>query len=402
MIQVGNALYRRVLLGLCLCVLAGVLAFGLWPFTSRPHNDVSWIRNQNGLVFGDYGSILSSAPLRVDESPDGPCSLELWLQPGLIHDANTMLAFDSPENSPHFGIEQSLDNVALERTVAGHKTPKSQIIYIPHVLRRDTPLFITLTSGQGGLSIYVNGAFVRSSSAFSFTRRDLSDQMVVGNSPFANDSWSGVLRGIGLYNKELTAEEIRQNYAAWTASGQPRALAEKEATAVFTFGERTGTVVHNQVPGGIDLYIPDHYLVLHPPFLQAFWRLTDSGWGFWKNALINVGGFVPLGFFFGVYFSQSMPVPRATLLTIILGCAVSFLIEVTQYYLPTRDSGSLDLITNTLGTMLGALMYGPGFVQRILARFGIVSRENAQVNPAPGDPLLKAESDQPEVLVRKY
>lgn len=387
--QVGNALSRRVLLGLCLCLLAGILAVGLWPFTSRPHNDVSWIENQNGLLFGEYGTILSSAPLRVDGPPDGPCSIELWIQPGLIHDANTMLAFDSPKNSARFSIKQSLDDVALERTSTSRKTPTAQIIYIPHALRQDVPLFITLTSGRGGISIYLNGVLVRSSSAFSFTRRDLSGQMVVGSSPFANDSWSGVLRGIGFYNQELTAEEVSQNYAAWTASGQPSALAEKEATAVFRFNQRTGTVVHNQVPGGIDLYIPDHYLVLHPPFLEAFWRLTDWGWGFWKNALINVGGFVPLGVFFCVYFSQSMPVTRATLLTIIFGCAVSFLIEVTQYYLPTRDSGSWDLINNTLGTILGALMYWPGFVQRILARFGIVPLENSHANPVPGDAVPK-------------
>jgi hypothetical protein len=377
-----------VLLGLCLCLLAGILAVGLWPFTSRPHNDVNWIENQNGLSFGEYASILSSAPLRVDGPPDGPCSIELWMQPGLIEDSNTMLAFDSPENPVRFRIEQSLDDVALERKFTSHKPPTAQVIYIPRALRQDTPLFITLTSGRGGMSIYLDGVHVRSSSDFRFARSDLSGLMVVGNSPFANDSWSGVLRGIGLYNQELTAEDVRHNYAAWAASGQPSALAEKQAIGVFRFNERTGTVVHNQVPGGIDLYIPDHYLVLHPPFLEAFWRTTGWGWGVWKDALINVGGFVPLGFFFCVYFAQSMPVTRAIVLTIMFGCAASFLIEATQYYLPTRDSESWDLLNNTLGTILGAVMYWPGFVQRILARLGIVLLENSRANPVPGDAVL--------------
>jgi hypothetical protein len=388
MTKVGSALRRRLLLGVCLCPLAGILGFGLWPFTTRPHNDVSWIKNQNGLLFGDYGTILSSAPFRMDGPPDGPCSIELWMQPGLIHDSNTMLAFDSPKESGGFRIKQSIGDVLVEQESTNRNTPK-QRVYVPHALRQDVPLFITLTSGRGGISIYLNGVLVRSSSYFHFTRRDFSGQMVVGTSPVVNDSWSGVLHGIAFYGRELTAGEVRQNYADWTAFGQPSGLEEKQATAVFKFNERTGTVVRNQVPGGIDLYIPDHYLVLHPPFLETFWGSMDWGWGFWKDILINVGGFVPLGFFFCVYFSQSMPVARATLLTIIFGFAVSFLIEVMQYFLPTRDSGSLDLITNTLGTILGALVYGPGFVRRIVAKFGIVSLETSHVNPAPGDAVRK-------------
>jgi hypothetical protein len=381
---------NRILQVICGMILCGILIAGLWPFTPHPKNQVQWLDHQNGLYFGDYATILSSAPLHMDGPQDGPCSVELWLQPGLIQDSNTTLAFDSPEDSAHFRIKQSLDDVALERTSNRHKSMTKQTLYIPHALRQDTPLFITLTSGRGGMSIYLNGVLVQSSSGFRFSPRDLSGQMVVGNSPFSNDSWSGVLRGIGLYNQELTAEVVRQNYAAWTESGQPSALAEKEATAVFPFNERTGTVVHNLVPGEIDLYIPDHYLVLHPALLEAFWRRTDWGWGFWKDALINLFGFIPLGFFFCVYFSRSMPVTRATLLTIIFGCAVSFLIEVGQYYLPTRESGSWDLITNTLGTVLGALMYWPGFGRRILARFGIVSLEHSHAYSVPGDAVLKA------------
>jgi hypothetical protein len=383
--RVANGILRAI----CSLILCTILYAGLSPFTPNWPNDVKWRENEIGLRFGDYASILSSAPLRWEESSDGPCSIELWIRPGLIQDSNTMLAFDSPENSVRFAIRQSLDDLSLVRKFPGFGSRKEQQLYIPHALREGVPLFITLTSSNKGISIYLDGLLVRSSSQFSFVRRDLSGRMVVGTSPFENDSWSGILRGIGLYGRELTAEEVRQNYANWTAVGQPSVLAEKRAAAIFRFSERTGSVVHNQIRGGVDLYIPDHYLVLHPPFLEAFWRPTNWGWGFWKDVLVNLFGFVPLGFFFCVYFSRSMPVTRAIFLTIVFGCVVSFFIEATQFYLPTRDSDSRDWLNNTLGTIFGALMCGPGFVQRIVARFRIASLEHSHANRS-GDAVLKA------------
>jgi glycopeptide antibiotics resistance protein len=86
----------------------------------------------------------------------------------------------------------------------------------------------------------------------------------------------------------------------------------------------------------------------------------------------------------------SRPVRRAIILTIIFGCAISFIIEATQFYLPTRDSDSMDFINNTLGTILGALLYRPRFVQDLLARFGIVTLENSHAHSTAGDAVLKA------------
>lgn len=382
-----------ILLIICGAILCAILIAGLSPFTSHPRNEVKWLTNENGLHFGEYASILSSAPLRWEGSPDGPCSIEFWMQPGVIGDSNTMLAFDSPGAPERFRLKQSLDDLVLSWKSSSEKDPKERTLSVPHALHQDVPVMITLTSGPDGVSVYLNGVLARSSSTLSITRRDLTGQIVIGNSPWADDSWSGVLHGIGLYARDLTATEVQQNYTDWTTSGQPKTVAEAQATAIYRFDERAGSVVHNQVPGGIDLYVPGHYLVLHPRFLAVFWRPTDWGWGFWKDNLINVFGFVPLGFFFCVYFSRWMPIKRAILLTIVFGCVVSFVIEATQYYLPTRDSDSRDWLNNTLGTILGAIAYAPGFVQNLLARLGI-GRPGMGADPAGNwlDPAMSADS----------
>jgi VanZ family protein len=45
----------------------------------------------------------------------------------------------------------------------------------------------------------------------------------------------------------------------------------------------------------------------------------------------------------------------AVVLAVVAGLVVSFAIEYLQAYLPSRDSSLRDLITNVLGTAIGAI-----------------------------------------------
>jgi hypothetical protein len=117
--------------------------------------------------------------------------------------------------------------------------------------------------------------------------------------------------------------------------------------------------------------VPEHYFVLRAPFLERPWDEFNLSWSYCKNVLINIGGFVPLGFFFCAYFASVRRFDQAALTTIVLVGVVSLTIEVLQAFLPTRDSGMTDIITNTLGTGIRTALYSSTSVQAIFATVGL-------------------------------
>jgi len=123
------------------------------------------------------------------------------------------------------------------------------------------------------------------------------------------------------------------------------------------FDEREGDIIYNLVKPGVDLYIPTRYMVFDEKFLERPWDEYSPDWSYLESVLINIAGFIPLGFFSMAYLSSVRKVRRAALFTILLGCAVTLSIEILQAFLPTRNSGMTDLITNTLGTCLGIALY---------------------------------------------
>jgi glycopeptide antibiotics resistance protein len=73
--------------------------------------------------------------------------------------------------------------------------------------------------------------------------------------------------------------------------------------------------------------------------------------------IANVLLFLPWGFFtFICLYSISRPTLQTYVLTILLGLSFSLGIEAWQYFLPSRVADINDVIWNTFGTVLGALL----------------------------------------------
>jgi hypothetical protein len=350
---------------ICVCVLLCTLVAGLWPFHA-PNNDVRWSSGGNSLLFGKHGSIVSANPIPANAArTDKSCSLEIWLRPRLVSEEGTILAFYWPATKAiSFSLRQWRNGLVLERESRGHSAWKAGI-YVGDVFRSPEPVLFTISSGVAGTAIYADGALVRMAPDFNLTSQDLSGEFVVGNGPLEAFSWSGEMKGIAIYDRELRADEVSQNYANWTSSwtaassttSQSGTSKKDAVVARYLFSEGAGNVVHNQVDSTTGLLIPERFFILHQKFLERPWNEFKPGWDYWQDVAVNIAGLVPLGFFFQAYFSATRRSKRAIWTTIALGFAVSLTIEVWQAFLPTRNSGMTDVITNTFGTALGAVAF---------------------------------------------
>jgi VanZ family protein len=351
---------------LCLLILCGILVAGLWPF-QKPLNRVSWLENENGIRLAGRGTLWSSDSFQTTGPQDEEArSLDLWVQPALSRSASTIFSFSTPENPLQLTAYQYHSAFILKRELDGgeHRT---STIGIEGVLRQGKPVFITVTSGPQQTAMYVDGVLDRTFPQIQFSK-DFTGQLVVGTSPVEDEGWSGQLRGLAIYGQELTAAQVLKHYETWTTQGHPELSGDEHTIALYLFDEHAGNIVRNAVPGGTNLNIPRRYVLLHQRFLRPFWKEYKPRWSYLEDILVNVAGLIPLGLFFCAYWSSVQPIKRAVLVTTLLGLAVSLTIEVLQSYLPTRDSGTTDLITNTLGAFLGAKLYSLKAARNLFAR----------------------------------
>ena len=253
-------------------VLCGILVAGLWPFHA-PKNQVSWLSDGNGLLFGDYGSILSSSEFNPAGLHDGSCSIEIWLQPAATFDSNNIVAFSTRENPRQFAVAQSGDDLFVVHTLRDAENHlKTTHIGTDRVFHKGNKLLITITSSQQGTSLYLNGELRKTSDQFVFTAKNLTGELVIANSPVQNNSWGGKMWGLGIFDRELTPAEVMRHYEAWTKNRGGELVGSEGTRALYLFDEHVGQVVHNKVTLQPDLDIPSIILFC----ARSFWK--RSGW----------------------------------------------------------------------------------------------------------------------------
>jgi len=91
----------------------------------------------------------------------------------------------------------------------------------------------------------------------------------------------------------------------------------------------------------------DFIEVLRTPFLLTYTAF---------DAVINLLSYLPFGLLVGLILRARVSAFASVILGLCLGVLLSASMEYLQMYLPTRTSSNLDLLTNSAGALIGALL----------------------------------------------
>lgn len=349
---------RKVLSVLVFLTATGIFFCTLWPFDPLPPNQVSWLPDANAIRFQHRGVVLSDSS-RISPaatSSSRPCSVELWIKPSQTDSVSTILNVYQSGNPWRFLVRQYVVGLIISHDVLSPSgKPKRIKVDVDDGLHANRLLFITITSGEDGTSVYFDGHLKKFTPYFHIAAADLDGQLILGSSTVQPDAWAGELHGVALYSRELTLEQVAESYRTWQ-SGQLSRF-DTQTIAAYSFGERAGNTIHDLAVTKMDLSIPGIYRVPHHSFLTRPWDEFDPSWDYFWDVVRNVVGFVPFGFFLcGLLVNSSRRQCDAVLYATLSGFALSVCVEILQAYIPERGSGMTDILTNSLGTFVGALL----------------------------------------------
>jgi hypothetical protein len=348
-----------------------VLAATLWPFNPFPRNGVGWSPVGQGLRFKRNGLVVSNAALRPPENDYQSYAVELLVRPATTRGSHTILGFYSPGRPAQFLVRQYLDGLLVTHDARFDRDPSRTIKFdADHVFSTGQLVQLTISSGGDGTTVYVDGQIAEYVPTFRISRDELSGEIIIGTSPVTHNTWSGELRGLAIYSKELTPVAALQHYKDWTE--QDGSFDVDRALARYDFREGAGSEIRDEVVSGPNLEIPKMFSISHKGFLRSPVSEFSFNWKYAADVLINIVGFIPLGVIVCSCLLWNTRTRNAILLAAVSCGLLSLTIEILQYYIPPRGSGITDILTNSLGGLIGALLVGVGAIRRTLQQLRLI------------------------------
>jgi VanZ family protein len=233
----------------------------------------------------------------------------------------------------------------------------------PRIVGRDVlspqrTSYFTITSGEHGTLLYVDGMFAAGNSNWKLAMPvEGGDQLrlVLGHSVYGKYAWMGDLHGLAISGKALSEDAVMRRFERWAKDRNFDFLKQESTMLLFTFADTNGDSFVDESGRNLTLVLPEHMTVLKKTFLSPPWRHLNWSHVASVDAVVNVVGFIPLGvvlYGFLQGFSGQFNKHKG-LLAVIVCMFLSLGIELSQAWIPTRYSTQLDLILNTFGAWLG-------------------------------------------------
>jgi VanZ like family len=362
---------KRIAGILCLLLIAGLLFSGLWPFDLCPKNRAYLLPDKEGLYFdGQHrrfklsvgGIAYTPSPLSSIEHPfkeEGSFTIEILLRPGIEVNSGVphILSFSANSGKEIVYLGQWKQELIV-RWFKGDQSGKKRMreIGLAHALVKGNTSLLTIASNRESTSIYLNGVLGKSFQGTALIGHKESIRgcsVILGNSRDVKSPWTGSTLALKLYERALSAREIVRDHNGLTESPSRDRL-----IAAFAFDKIHGTLIPDLSGNQNSMKVPEHI------------RLSNSilGWPDWnidrtapivKDAIVNVLGFMPLGFLLSFWLEQTHRSGRwrSYVFATLMGALISLGIEVAQAFIPARDSSMADVICNTMGAAMGVTSF---------------------------------------------
>lgn len=334
---------------------------GLRPFKFHMSNRVQWLEDRNGIEF-HYLGISYSRDL-VDFQRRA-FSIEILVEPlqERTRGVNHILEIDDGRKTGFFVIGQWNSNLILRERKDELDSKKDYLeIGLKDVFQERVPSYLAITEGEEGISVYSNGKLERFSPEHSFNGvgEKLKGRLILGNSTTGDRGWSGSILRMSITDRELSEETIQKHYIDWIREGAPDPPSVQGGSYEYLFREGKGNSVNNEHNTDGELVIPETFKVLRKSILTLPWFEFHLNLNYLLDVLINILGFIPLGFILTLYLSWVLDMNDkiAYICAIAIGVTLSLAIEIVQVFIPVRNSSTGDLILNSLGTAIGMMIF---------------------------------------------
>jgi VanZ family protein len=359
---------KRILGILCILMTAGLLFVGLWPFDLSPTNTAYWLTDQEGLYFdGQHrrfkrsvgGMAYTPSPLSVPKpalSEKGCFTIEIRLRPAQDWTRGVPHIFSFIDSSGkellYLGQwRQSLIVRWFTYDPSGKRWMKE--VGVADALVKGKTRLLAIASNQESASIYVDGELVKHFQWTSLISEKTSVRgysVILGNSRSAKSSWTGSVLDLRVYERVLSDREM-----AGDRKGAAEGAPDEGLIAAYAFEKKGGTLISDLSGNRNDLAVPERIAMTNEILSWPEWRnQKDSSPA--EDIAVNILGFVPFGFLLAFWREQAQQSRRwrACVFAVAVGATISLVIEVTQAFIPARDSSMVDVICNTGGAVLGA------------------------------------------------
>lgn len=343
-------------------VLIVMLYFGIRLKGFRPSNNVQWSASGNGLAFERFSQAYTESFFTGSGNGTG-LTIELAIHPRYSRNSGTgilMMVHDGDDNS-QLVIGQWRSSLIImngDDYSNQRRTPK---IYFKLDRSRQEPYFLSIVSNKTGTSLFLDGAKKKSRKdlILRYPNRTARTRLVIGNNLNGSSSWAGTLMGLAFYDHGLENDVIVQHYEVWRMTRNFSSFKPQKPRLLYAFDEGRGERVTNKLGNGLDLIVPAWMKVLQPKALSWPKREVVERPSGVKDVVVNFTGFVPFGFLFIATFArlEGIRIRRALWIAVLASLLFSLSIEIAQMWIPSRNSSMLDLILNTLGGGMGALLF---------------------------------------------